>query len=95
MGSFNPPERYGSKTRIDLNQSYQVAYWNPSIQVNARPGPRALRGGAALILMTGWIGAGGCEKPPTGSKKPGPKAGAGGTGPRTCRQGCFCVDEES
>ena len=29
MGSLNPPRKrdYGDKTRIDLNQSYQVAYW--------------------------------------------------------------------
>ena len=27
MGSFQSPKRYGNKTRIDLNQSYQVAYW--------------------------------------------------------------------
>lgn len=27
MGSFQSPKRYGSKTRIDLNHSYQVAYW--------------------------------------------------------------------
>ena len=29
MGSFTHPKNrdYGDKTRIDLNQSYQVAYW--------------------------------------------------------------------
>ncbi len=29
MGSVNPPKKrdYGNKTQIDLNQSYQVAYW--------------------------------------------------------------------
>ena len=29
MGSMHPPKKrdYGRKTRIDLNQSYQVAYW--------------------------------------------------------------------
>jgi len=30
MGSVHPPKKqrdYSDKTRIDLNQSYQVAYW--------------------------------------------------------------------
>jgi uncharacterized protein DUF3606 len=29
MGSINPPKKrdYGKHTRIDINQSYQVAYW--------------------------------------------------------------------
>ena len=29
MGSINPPQKrdYGKNTRIDVNQSYQVAYW--------------------------------------------------------------------
>ena len=29
MGSINPPKKkdYGKNTRIDVNQSYQLAYW--------------------------------------------------------------------
>ena len=36
MGSVNPPKKrdYGRKTRIDLNQSYQVAYWKERLGVS-------------------------------------------------------------
>jgi hypothetical protein len=36
MGSANPlkPRDYGNKTRIDLNQSYQVAYWKERFGVS-------------------------------------------------------------
>ena len=36
MGSVNPPRKrdYGDKTRIDMNQSYQVAYWKERFGVS-------------------------------------------------------------
>jgi hypothetical protein len=36
MGSVNPPNKrdYGDKTRIDMNQSYQVAYWKQRFGVS-------------------------------------------------------------
>lgn len=36
MGSFNPPKKrdYGNKTRIDIRQSYQVAYWKERFGVS-------------------------------------------------------------
>ena len=36
MGSVNPPKKrdYSDKTRIDLNQSYQVAYWKERFGVS-------------------------------------------------------------
>ena len=36
MGSMHPPKKrdYGRKTRIDLNQSYQVAYWKQRLGVS-------------------------------------------------------------
>ena len=38
MGSVNPPKNrdYSDKTRIDLNQSYQVAYWKERFGVSER-----------------------------------------------------------
>jgi len=48
MGSFNPPERYGSKTRIDLNQSYQVAYWKERFGVSEEELGEAVRAAGAL-----------------------------------------------
>jgi uncharacterized protein DUF3606 len=36
MGSVNPPKNggYGEKTRIDVNQPYQVAYWKQRFGVS-------------------------------------------------------------
>jgi hypothetical protein len=36
MGSVNPPKSrdYSDKTRIDLKQSYQVAYWKERLGVS-------------------------------------------------------------
>ena len=36
MGSVNPPKNrdYSDKTRIDLKQSYQVAYWKERFSVS-------------------------------------------------------------
>ena len=36
MGSVNPSKKrdYGDKTRIDLNQAYQVAYWKERFGVS-------------------------------------------------------------
>ena len=36
MGSVNPPKKrdYSHKTRIDLKQSYQVAYWKERFGVS-------------------------------------------------------------
>ena len=38
MGSFTHPKDrdYGDKTRIDLNQSYQVAYWKERFAASHR-----------------------------------------------------------
>jgi len=35
MGSIHPPrkEDYAKNTRIDVNQSYQLAYWMPFFRV--------------------------------------------------------------
>ena len=36
MGSINPPKKqdYGKNTRIDVNQSYQLAYWKDRFGVS-------------------------------------------------------------
>ena len=36
MGSVNPSKKrdYGDKTRIDMNQAYQVAYWKERFGVS-------------------------------------------------------------
>jgi Protein of unknown function (DUF3606) len=36
MGSVNPPKKrdYADKTRIDMTQSYQVAYWKERFGVS-------------------------------------------------------------
>jgi hypothetical protein len=47
MGSFHPPKRYGSKTRIDLNQSYQVAYWKDRFGVSEEELGEAVRAAGA------------------------------------------------
>jgi hypothetical protein len=50
MGSFNPPKKrdYGHKTRIDLNQSYQVAYWKERFGVSEAELSEAVHAAGAL-----------------------------------------------
>ena len=48
MGSFYSPKRYGGKTRIDLNQSYQVAYWKDRFGVTEEELSEAVRAAGAL-----------------------------------------------
>jgi Protein of unknown function (DUF3606) len=50
MGSVNPPKKrdYGNKTRIDLNQSYQVAYWKERFGVSEAELSEAVRAAGAL-----------------------------------------------
>jgi hypothetical protein len=45
MGSFNPPKKrdYGNKTRIDIRQSYQVAYWKERFGVSQEELREAVR----------------------------------------------------
>jgi hypothetical protein len=47
MGSFHPPKNYHNKTRIDLNQSYQVAYWKERFQVSEEELGEAVRAAGA------------------------------------------------
>jgi hypothetical protein len=50
MGSVNPPRKrdYGDKTRIDMNQSYQVAYWKERFGVSQEELSEAVRTAGAL-----------------------------------------------
>jgi hypothetical protein len=50
MGSVNPPKKrdYGDKTRIDMNQSYQVAYWKQRFGVSEEELGEAVRAAGAL-----------------------------------------------
>jgi hypothetical protein len=50
MGSVNPPRKrdYGDKTRIDMNQSYQVAYWKERFGVSQEELREAVRTAGAL-----------------------------------------------
>src|SRR5262245_64616937 len=48
MGSFQSPKRYGNKTRIDLNQSYQVAYWKERFGVTEEELSEAVHAAGAL-----------------------------------------------
>jgi Protein of unknown function (DUF3606) len=50
MGSVNPPKKrdYGNKTHIDLNQSYQVAYWKERFGVSEEELGEAVRAAGAL-----------------------------------------------
>jgi len=45
MGSINPRKKqdYGKNTRIDVNQSYQLAYWKERFGISERTD----RGGAS------------------------------------------------
>ena len=49
MGSFNPPKKrdYGDKARIDINQSYQVAYWKERFGVSEEELSEAVRAAGA------------------------------------------------
>ena len=49
MGSVNPPKKrdYGDKTRIDMNQSYQVAYWKERFGVSEEELGEAVRAAGA------------------------------------------------
>ena len=50
MGSVKPPKKqnYGSKTCIDMNQSYQVAYWKQRFGVSEEELGKAVRAAGAL-----------------------------------------------
>ncbi len=50
MGSVNPPKKrdYGGKTRIDMTQSYQVAYWKERFGVSEKELSEAVRAAGAL-----------------------------------------------
>ena len=51
MGSAHPPKKkldYGDKTRIDMNQSYQVAYWKERFGVTEQKLSEAVRAAGAL-----------------------------------------------
>ena len=51
MGSAYPPKTkrdYGDKTRIDMNQSYQVAYWKERLGVSEEEPSEAVRAVGAL-----------------------------------------------
>jgi Protein of unknown function (DUF3606) len=51
MGSAYPPKAkrdYGHKTRIDMNQSYQVAYWKERFGVTAQELSEGVRAAGAL-----------------------------------------------
>jgi uncharacterized protein DUF3606 len=49
MGSVNPPKKqdYGDKTCIDINQSYQVAYWKQRFGVSEEELSKAVRDAGA------------------------------------------------
>ena len=50
MGSFTYPKNrdYGDKTRIDLNQSYQVAYWKERFGISQEELGKAVRAAGEL-----------------------------------------------
>jgi uncharacterized protein DUF3606 len=50
MGSVNPPKQrdYSDKTRIDLSQSYQVAYWKERFGVSEQELSEAVLAAGAL-----------------------------------------------
>jgi hypothetical protein len=50
MGSVNTPKKqdYGDKTRIDMNQSYQVAYWKERFGISEEELSEAVRAPGAL-----------------------------------------------
>ena len=50
MGSVNPPKKrdYGKNTRIDMKQSYQVAYWKERFGVSESELEEAVQAAGAL-----------------------------------------------
>jgi hypothetical protein len=50
MGSFTHPKNrdYGDNTRIDLNQSYQVAYWKERFGISQEELGKAVRAAGEL-----------------------------------------------
>jgi hypothetical protein len=50
MGSINPPKKrdYGKNTRIDTNQSYQLAYWKDRFGIPEEELIKAVRAAGAL-----------------------------------------------
>jgi Protein of unknown function (DUF3606) len=50
MGSVNPPKHrdYSGKTRIDMNQSYQVAYWKERFGVSEKELGEAVQAAGVL-----------------------------------------------
>lgn len=58
MGSFTHPKNrdYGDKHRIDLNQSYQVAYWKERFGISQEELGKAVS--AAFRLLRDWLTGG-------------------------------------
>ena len=50
MGSFNPPKKqdYSDHTRIDMNHSYQVAYWKDRFGISEKELSEAVRAAGGL-----------------------------------------------
>jgi hypothetical protein len=50
MGSVNPPKKrdYSHKARIDLNQSYQVAYWKERFGISEQELSQAVLAAGSL-----------------------------------------------
>jgi hypothetical protein len=50
MGSINPPKKqdYGKNTRIDVNQSYQLAYWKDRFGISEEELREAVSAAGAL-----------------------------------------------
>jgi hypothetical protein len=50
MGSINPPKKkdYGKNTRIDVNQSYQLAYWKDHFGISEEELIEAVRAAGGL-----------------------------------------------
>jgi hypothetical protein len=50
MGSINPPKKhdYGKNTRIDVNQSYQLAHWKDHFGISEEELIEAVRAAGAL-----------------------------------------------
>ena len=52
MGSFTHPKNrdYGDRTCIDLNQSYQVAYWKERFNISQEELGKAVRAAGELAM---------------------------------------------
>jgi Protein of unknown function (DUF3606) len=50
MGTINPPQKqhYGKNTRIDVNQSYQLAYWKDRFGISEEELLEAVRTAGGL-----------------------------------------------